>query len=101
MVFLVQPSFPESGVYLGPDGVEDYMRRWLAQWERITLEAERVDQVGDTVLAHARQRSRGKSSGIDTEARWFMVFTFRAGKILRIESVLDRDAAYDAAGLHG
>jgi ketosteroid isomerase-like protein len=33
------------------------------------------------------------------EQRFFMLFTFRGGKIVRIESILERDEAIEAAGL--
>jgi ketosteroid isomerase-like protein len=33
------------------------------------------------------------------EQEFFMLFTFRGGKIVRIESILERDDALEAAGL--
>ena len=99
VVFVVRPPFLEPGVYLGPDGVRDYMRRFLVQWEQYTIEAEHLEAVGDTVLARIHQHGRGKASGIDTELRSYMLFTFRGRKIVRIENVLDEAEALEAAGL--
>jgi ketosteroid isomerase-like protein len=37
VVFVVPSDFPEWGVFHGPDGVKQYMRRLLEQWERLTV----------------------------------------------------------------
>jgi ketosteroid isomerase-like protein len=99
VVFVVQPPFLEPGVYLGQDGVRDYMSRFLEQWEHYTIEAEHFQAVGDTILVRIYQRGKGKVSGIDSELRSYMLFTFRGRKIVRIENVLDEAKAHEAAGL--
>jgi uncharacterized protein len=99
VVFVVQAPFLEPGVYLGHDGVRDYMSRFLEQWEHYTIEAEQFQAVGDTILVRIYQRGKGKASGIDTELRSYMLFTFRGRKIIRIENVLDETKALEAAGL--
>jgi ketosteroid isomerase-like protein len=99
VTFIVRPSFPEPGVFHGPDGVRQYMSRFLASWERYTIEAEHLEAVGDTVLAHIHQHGRGKASGVETDVRSYMLFTFRGGRIVRIESILDEAEALEAAGL--
>src|SRR4051794_21579169 len=73
VTFVVRPSFPESGIFHGPDGVRDYMRRFLASWEQYTIEAEHLETVGDTVLARVHQHGKGRASGIDTEVRSYML----------------------------
>jgi hypothetical protein len=45
------------------------------------------------------QRGRGKSSRIDMEAESFVLFTFRGGRIVRMEIVLEEEHAFAAAGL--
>jgi ketosteroid isomerase-like protein len=99
VTFVVRPPFPESGVFHGPDGVREFMSRFLANWERYTIEAEHLEAVGDTVLARIHQHGKGKASGIDTDVRSYMLFTFRGRRILRIESILDEAEALEAAGL--
>ena len=71
----------------------------VAQWERYTIEAEDFRATGDTVLARIHQRGKGKASGVDTDLRSYMVFTFRGRKIVRIDNVLDEADALEAAGL--
>src|SRR5215217_2972336 len=98
IVFIVHPSFPEAGIYHGPAGVRDYMRRVRSMWERYTIEAEKLHVVGDTVIAGIRQRGIGKASGVATDVRSHMLFTFRGRKIVRIENMLDDGEAREAAG---
>jgi ketosteroid isomerase-like protein len=99
VVHVVGPSFPESGVFLGPERIRDYMHRFLAQWEHYTIEGKDVRAAGDTVLARVVQRGRGRSSGIDSEVESFMLFTFRGPRIVRMEMMLDQNEALEAVGL--
>jgi ketosteroid isomerase-like protein len=77
------------------------MGRFLEQWDQATIEAKHLDAVGDTVLAQVVQRSKGRTSGIEGDLSYFMLFTFRGGKIVRMETVLHEREALDAAGLTG
>jgi ketosteroid isomerase-like protein len=99
VTFVVRSPFPESGVVHGPDGVRKYMNGFLEQFDQLTIEAERFRAAGDTVVVQARQYGTGRSSGAPADVRYFMLFTFRGGKIVRIESILDEAEALEAAGL--
>jgi ketosteroid isomerase-like protein len=99
VVFAVRHPFPEAVETVGPDGIRDYMRGFLDNWETYAVEARDLQAVGDTVVAHAVQHGQGKASRIEIEQQFFMLFTFRGGKIVRIESILNRDEALEAAGL--
>jgi hypothetical protein len=44
-------------------------------------------------------QSTGRTSGIDGDIRFFILFTFRGGRIVRIECVMDEADALEAAGL--
>ena len=101
VVFVVRSDFPEWGVFLGPDGIKQYMRRLLEQWERLTLEAKDVRAVGDIVLARVVQHGKGRASGIEGDERYFMLFTFRGGKVVRIETVRHEAEALETVGLAG
>jgi ketosteroid isomerase-like protein len=93
------PDFPEFGVFSGPAGVSVYVRRMLQQWERLTVEAKHIQAVGDTVLVHVVQHGKGRASGIEVDDRYFMLYTFRGDKVVRIELVRDKTDALEAAGL--
>ncbi len=100
LVVLVQGTgFPEAGAYLGLEGIADYMRTFLEAWQRVTIEAEDLVDGGDSVVAAVVQRGIGKGSGASTEFRYFQVWSFRGGKVIRIEILRDRSAAFDAAGI--
>jgi ketosteroid isomerase-like protein len=99
VVFVVRPDFPEWGVFTGPDGIRDFMHRFLEQWERLTIEAKRIEAAGDSVLAHVVQHGKGRASGIEGDLSYFMLFTFRGKKIVRLENVMDEGEAFEALGL--
>ncbi len=99
LVFVVRDDFPEPGVVLGIVAVREYMRRFLAQFEHTTFEAEDLRAVGDTVLVRLVQRGTGTASGIQSELHFFMLFTFRGGKIIRMESVRHERDALEAVGI--
>src|SRR6185503_6911352 len=81
VVLVVPPDFPEFGVFVGLDGVRQFMRRFLEQWEHLTIEAKELRAVGDTVLTRIIQRGKGRASGIDVEFSYFQLFTFRGDTI--------------------
>jgi ketosteroid isomerase-like protein len=99
VVYVVDPGFPESGVTVGPHGVRDFMLRFLAQWENYAIEPRGVQTAGDTVMAQVVQHGKGKTSGVDIDGEAFFLFTFRGAKIVRMEILLDREEALEAAGL--
>jgi ketosteroid isomerase-like protein len=99
VVLVIGPEFAEFGVFVGPDGVREFMRRFLEQWERLTIEATSIRTVGDTVLAQVVQHGKGRASGIEGDHRYFQLFTFRGGKIVRMESIIGKAEALEAVGL--
>jgi ketosteroid isomerase-like protein len=99
VTLVVRPDFPEFGVFVGAQGIETLMRRFLDQWEQLTIEAKDLRTVGDTVLARVIQHGKGTASGIEGDIRYFQLFTFRGEKIVRMESVMDEADALAAAGL--
>ena len=98
-VCVVSSDFPAFGAYFGLDGIRAYWRDFLAQWERVTFEAERLQAVGDTVLARVVQHAKGRASGIEGDLSYFVLFTFRGGKIVRMESIMGEGEALEAVGL--
>ncbi len=99
VTLVIRPDFPEFGVFVGAQGIETLMRRFLEHWEELTIEAKDLRAVGDTVIARIVQHGKGKASGIEGDMRYFQLFTFRGGKIVRMESVMYEAEALEAAGL--
>src|SRR6478736_922417 len=98
-VYVISSDFPAFGAYFGLDGIRAYWRDFLEQWERLTFEAKRIEAVGDTVLAHVVQHAKGRARGIEGDISYFMLFTFRGGKIMRMESIMGEAEALEAVGL--
>ena len=60
---------------------------------------EGVEAAGHVVRASVVQRGTGSSSGVPVEIPHWMVFEFRGGMIVRIETILDKADAVEAAGM--
>ena len=94
-VYVISSDFPAFGAYFGLDGIRAYWRDFLAQWEWVTFEAERLQAVGDTVLARVVQHAKGRASGIEGDISYFTLFTFRGKKIVRMENVMHESEALE------
>jgi ketosteroid isomerase-like protein len=99
VLFYVGEGFPDTGTYLGLDRVAEYTRAFLEPWSEITIEAEEIVEAGDSVLVAVRQRGVGGESGATTEFRYFHVWSFRGGKVIRLDNIRERAEALEAAGL--
>ncbi len=100
-LFVLRSGFPESGNYLGIESLVEYTRGFLEPWTRITIEAEDIIAVDGSVVATVCQRGVGRESGAETEFRYFQVWSFRGGKVIRLENFRERAEALEAAGLSG
>jgi uncharacterized protein len=99
VLFVMGEGLPDTGAYLGTEALAEYMRGFLEPWTRITIEAEELEAAGDSVVAGVVQRGTGSGSGAPTELRYFHVWTFRGGRVIRLETFRDRADARAAAGL--
>ena len=94
--------------YVNPDGaIEPGTRRGLDEfvaaaeklldaWEHWRPELERVEAVGDQVIAVVRYTARGRGSGVEVEGIESSLWTFRDGKVIRYQWFHGADDA-DAA----
>jgi ketosteroid isomerase-like protein len=100
LVLMVQrPEFPHAGTYLGVERVAEYTRELLEAWTRFTIEAEEIEDAGDSVVVAVLQRGVGAASGADSEFRYFHVWSFRGPKVIRLENFRERAQALEAVGL--
>jgi ketosteroid isomerase-like protein len=75
------PEWPQAPIR-GREAVWDFVIAFDEPWERGTLfEIVEVIDDGDKVVTHLRRDLRGKSSGIEVEYDYWLVLTFRDGKI--------------------
>ena len=101
VTFVVRHPFPEPAVLTGPEAISKYMLGFLQQFEAgsHTIRANRLRSMGDTVIADVHQNGIGRSSGVESDLKFIMLFSFRGRKIVRIESVLDEAEAQEATRL--
>ena len=98
MDFVIGPDFPDTGLYKGLEGVNRYTRLFLDPWDRITIKAEEMEVEGTSIVAAVLQEGTGSGSGAATEFRYFQVWTFADGKVVRWQNYRDRESALAAAG---
>jgi ketosteroid isomerase-like protein len=93
------PAAPGARTYRGPEGIRKALDSWFEAWEWMEVEIEDLVEAGDRVLVTLHQRAKGKVSAIEVEVDTFNVYTFRAGKVFRIQLFTEREPALEAAGL--
>jgi ketosteroid isomerase-like protein len=78
--------YPDGGIYLGPEGVREWFRDVADAFENMANEVEEITDLGhDRVLVVTRARGRGRFSKIGVDYRFAPLFTFRNGKVVRMD----------------
>jgi ketosteroid isomerase-like protein len=91
---------PDRRVVHGADAVLSALNEWLGGWEDYAITPpEFTEGVDGMVLAAMRHRGRGPGSSAVVEGDLFHVWELRAGRPVRMEMFLRRDAALAAAGV--
>lgn len=92
---------PEGGSSerFGRDRLRRSLESLFDAWESYHLEVERIEAVGDRVVAVVREVARGRSSGLEVDGRWGYLVTVEDGLIVRIEAYRDAGQALQAVGL--
>jgi len=100
VVLVLQPEFPESGPHYGRDAIRRYMRDdFLRDLAGATIAGQEFLDAGDSVVVQVDQRAVGSRSGVPVRMRYYQVWTFRGPSVIRIESIMERNDALEAAGL--
>jgi ketosteroid isomerase-like protein len=90
----------EPDTYRGPDGVRRWWESFLEVMEWVRLEVEGSYPVDEhRAILEFRIRTRGRSSGIETEQRAIGLATAHDRKLLRLQFFTTMEAARAAAGL--
>jgi ketosteroid isomerase-like protein len=94
------PDSNEIVVFHGLEQVGDFMRDWFGQWKDYRMTGDEFRAVGtDHVFTEGRQAGTGRASGAAVDSPNYTVWTFRAGKVVRLLTHYDRAEALKAAGL--
>jgi ketosteroid isomerase-like protein len=84
----------------GPEAAWDFYVETMAPFEQRPIrDVDIVDAGADMIVVHQRNEMRGRTSGIDVEVDYWVVVTFREGRVLRDQWISDRSDAFEAAGL--
>ena len=97
VVFIMPPDLPDAGTYRGLEQLAEYTRGFLEPWKHIVIEGEEILDGGENVVAAVRQRGTGSESGIETEIRYFQIWSFKGPRVLQLENTRDRAKAMAAA----
>ena len=87
-----------AGIYRGRDEVREFWDEWHVVWD-VEVELTEARDLGETVLALAVIRTRGRSSGAASERSIGYVFDFQDGLVRRGHSFLSSAEALEAVGL--
>jgi ketosteroid isomerase-like protein len=92
---------PEGGSSerIGRDRLRKSLEALFEAWESYRIEVERIEDVGDRVVAVVREVARGRASGVEIDGRWGYLVAVENGYIARIEAYRDAALAISAAGL--
>jgi ketosteroid isomerase-like protein len=93
------PDGPDARIYHGPDGVRQALATWSESWDRMHVDITELVEAGDIVVMTIDQRSRGRSSAIEVGLVSGNVYSFRGGKVFKIELFTNPAEAWKAAGL--
>jgi ketosteroid isomerase-like protein len=89
----------EGEIFLGREGIDAYFLKMTEAWEEFLAVGDELRDLGDRVLFSGRIEGRGRGSGAPVGAPIDILYELRLGKISRMHSFLDHDAALRAAGL--
>jgi|SRR5688572_27998129 len=90
--------FPDPGAYtLGAEALRAWMT-FADEFEQLESGVDQIVEAGEQVVALTYVRGRGRASGAAVGAETAIVFSFREGKVARIE-LTDRAEALEAARL--
>jgi ketosteroid isomerase-like protein len=87
---------PNSGVYRGMEGFMEFVRDQWTTFDEVKLEAHEFIPRGDHVVVPSTVHARGRE-GIPVSANSTHLYTFEAGRLVRITLYQEREEALRAA----
>ena len=100
--FEFQPGLGFSGfntVIRGQEGWRQFAETWREAWEDITVKVERIEDLGDRIVALLTFDGRGRGSGVEVSLRVGHVATVREGRLSKLVSIASWDETLEAVGL--
>jgi ketosteroid isomerase-like protein len=98
---IVREPYLTAGRFRGRKAVGDWFGDWFSTFDRdMRFDVTECRELpnGDVLLV-ARNRARGRASGVELHGTVVWVYRVAGGKITRVEGFPSREAALEAAGL--
>jgi ketosteroid isomerase-like protein len=89
----------QETVFRGHAGVRRMIADLYETFAEVRFEISEFRDLGDGVVAIGRQHTRGKASGVESEAPIAFVTEIRDGKTISIQAYRDRDVPLAVAGM--
>jgi uncharacterized protein len=89
----------EGGTRQGFDAFNDAIASIFAGWDDVHFDIERVIENGDEILALGALRGHVRGPGIEVESQHGQVWTFRDGRVIRMQWFNTHTEALHAAGV--
>jgi ketosteroid isomerase-like protein len=83
--------------YRGVEGIGTWLSDFGESWERYEMAVDRIVDAGDQVVSLFRIRAVGAGSGVAVERGDGIVWSFRDGRLVRIDYFNDQELALRAA----
>jgi ketosteroid isomerase-like protein len=74
----------DSGVVHGREALARFIAEWVEAFEDWREEINEIRDLGDQVLVVATQRGRARVSGVETEARYALLYAVQGDQITRM-----------------
>jgi ketosteroid isomerase-like protein len=87
----------EGGSTKGHDEFRRFFDALGETWDTFRLQVDEFHEVGDRVIGIGRLTAKGRGSELELDQPIYSVLWFRDGKVVRMQSFLDREAAEAAA----
>jgi ketosteroid isomerase-like protein len=85
--------------YSGIAGFREMWIDWLEPWVTYHVQVDEMIEMGDSVVVLVRDRARRHGTEVEVELISGSVWTFRDGKITRVEFYANREELREATGL--
>jgi len=92
------PDAVEGGTRRGFDAFNDAIANVFAAWDDVHFDTERVIENGDVVVALGALRGHIRGPGMAVEATHGQVWTFREGRVIRMQWFNTHTDAVQIAG---
>jgi ketosteroid isomerase-like protein len=90
---------PNAGTVRGREGAKGFLEDYIAAFDSVSWEPERLSESGDRIVALVTTRSRPRGSDVDIVTRNGHLWTLDDGMIRSLETYPDPRKALEAVGL--